>query len=943
MKRKLTVVLLIVALLLSVSVQIASAGNDDGMVTVKQFVVSNMPEPNVIHYFNKVIDLGNGLKGEMLIGKGEKTYLDVWKPNSGKRDLYKWNGSQWVYLHSITDIVPGFEKPMTINTYKYATWDEYTHTVPTDDNPTPNPNPPSDGLTVTLSGPAKLSVSQKGKYTATVRGGTPPYTLTWSSNGYVSSENYDAYYRWSKEGKYTVTVAVRDLNGQTATASMDVQVVDWKVIVEAPVNSTWYFDGYNENGGNAAGKIYSDPENAKYGVEVVDGNDVSDFEVEDIAVYNSDNTIHIDANKFKKKGTGDVTAEWLMGLSDIVGKIQFPVGDVTINAKVKQISTNRVKEASKKVHISFAVPVNPNVSVKWINHTKPEKVQWYTYTLVVIDTVTKKMYFKKVSSDTNYTTDEALKKAYDGGDPNLTKEKEDFISNAENNNDGEKPNEGNADPWKETSVGKNLVVDPTEDYNYVNKGDDGFGGHVSVINSDGTTTPAKTASSAGVAAISEKIKGDFNNRDNNINAVFSSGGTIEQGMSIVSVDPYPIVISTNPESSLHDGNFVDITKDVEIKVQLYKGFTAVVKDQYGNKYSVDFELDQSKPPQSLFPDVPGKPFMVTALVKYVNRINQLPVFTKQDSGNRNDPVTVYTTSDQKVNDVTGISNHSYSYVEDKDSSKIIGITSNPSSVNLIDLKFYKTTVLYYEKSGLKVTPSGEQNGIVKDNSGDIIAAYFRNNMFLYIMPIKKGNGVIHLTKDDLGGPYGIDVPINVNVDAPPFSISVNGTNWDSLDNFGWLIPEPTNNDNSGGGTGIDNGDSTGDTNNTYYCYGVWGNTRKRLDRTGERGNSWSNLRPYSLNVSTSTSNGIYIRVTVKYGDSPALVVTTSPQSSKDVNMVSSMDWINSNLDAVASGNTQEVVQSANYVIDISFNGSDWFTLKQGTDVIHFERDSDVGG
>ena len=943
MKRKLTVVLLIVALLLSVSVQIAAAGNDDGMVTVKQFVVSNMPEPKAVHYFNKVIDMGNGLKGEMLIGKGKKTYLDVWKPNSGKRDLYVWNGSQWVYLHSITDIVPGFEKPMTLNTYKYATWDEYTHTVPTDDNPTPNPNPPSSGLTVSLSGPAKLSVSQKGKYTATVRGGTPPYTLTWSSNGYVSSENYDAYYRWSKEGKYTVTVAVRDLNGQTATASMDVQVVDWKVIVEAPVNSTWYFDGYNEHGGNAAGKIYSDPENAEYGVEVVDGNDVSDFEVEDIAVYNSNNTIHIDVNKFKKKGTGDVTAEWLMGLSDIVeNKIQFPIGDVTIHVKVKQISTNRVKEASKKIHIGFAVPVNPNISVEWINHTKPLRIQWYTYTLVTI--VKEMMYFKKVTSDTYYGSDEALKKAYDGGDKSLEGQMVGFNMDPEKNYDAKTGTSGviNSDncTCKIYScicpINKNTAVNINGDFNK------NLTGHLTVINSDGTTKPAVTTSSAGAVAISKKIKGDFNNRDNKINATFSSDGTIEQGMSIVSVDPYPIVVFTNPESSLHDGNFIDITKDVEIKVQLYKGFTAVVKDRYGNKYSVDFKLDQSKPPQSLFPDVPGKPFMVTALVKYINGTTQLPVFTKQDNGNHsNDTVTVYTTSDQAVNDVTGISNHSYSYVEDKDSSKIIGITSDPSSVNLTDLKIYKTTVLYYEKSGIKITPTGEQNGVVKDSHGDIIAAYFRNNLFLYVVPIKKGSGVIHLTKDDLGGPYGIDVPINVNVDAPPFSISVNGTDWDSLDNFGWLIPEPVNNDDQG--SGINSEDNTGDTNNTYYCYGVWGNMRKRLDRIGQRGKFWSNLRPYNLDVSTSTSNGIYIRVTVKYGDSPALVVITPPKSSKDVNMTSSMDWINSNLDAVASGNTQEVVQSANYVIDISFNGSDWFTLKQGTDVIHFERDSDIGG
>jgi len=941
--KKLVVLLLIVALLLTVSGSVATAGN--GFVNVKQFNVPHMPTPKTIKYFNKVIDLGNNLKGEMLIGKGEKTYMDVWKPNSGKRDLYEWNGSQWVYVHSITDIVPGFEKPMTINTYKYATWDEYTHTIPTDNNPTPNPNPPSSGLTVSLSGPKKLSVGEKGKYTATVHGGTPPYTLTWSSDGYVSSEDYNAYYKWNKKGKYTITVAVRDLNGQSASASMDVQVVDWKVVIAGPVNSTWYFDGYNNNGSDAVGKIYSDPSSAEYGVEVVDGNDVNDFEIEDLLVYNSKATMHIDVSQFKKKGVGNVTAEWLMGLSDIVqNKIQFPLGDVTIHATVKQISTGRVKEASKKIHIGFAVPVNPFVSVQWRQESEPLRINLYTYTLAVV--YGKKMYFKKVTSDTYYGSDEALKRAYDGGDADLTQEKIGFYWDPEHNNDGYKKLEGGAEPGKTVPVDKDKTVALTEEFS--NTSTMKYGGHVSVVNDDGTTKPAVTASSVGSEVITEQIEGTISNRDGKINSGFNSDGVYDRDISIVSISPYPIVVSTNPEGSLHEGNFIDITKNVEIKVQLYKGFTAVVKDKYGNKKSVDFKLDQSKPPQSLYPDVPGKPFMVTALVKYVSGTSQLPVFTKQDNsdnhGHSNNTVTTYSTSDQTVNSITNISSNVYSYVEDKD-NKIIGITSDPQTINITDVKIYKATVLYYKRSGIKITPSGEQNGVVKDAQGNMVAAYYRNSLFLYVIPIKKGSGVIHLTKDDLGGPYGIDIPVNVSVDAPPFTISVNGTSWDSLGSFGWLLPEPVERTQGGGGIDIgDNGsDGSSDDNNTYYCYGVWVNKRKRLDGMDSQGKQWSSLRPYNLDVSTSTSKGIYIRVTVAYGDSPASVVVTSPQSSKDVNMTSSMQWINSNLDKVVSGTVQEVIQSANYTIEISFDGSEWFVLSEGTDVIHFERDSSVGG
>ncbi len=258
--KKALVLTLILLMGLTVFNGVALAGGGmgipDGAVVKKQFPMSNLPMPKEIQHFNKVVDMGNGLKGEMLIGKDEQAFLEVWKPNSGKRDVYVWNGTNWEYKYSITNIVPGFEKPATLNTYKYANWREYTqHKVQMDDgnNPTPPPNPPQNKLSVSVSGKTDVvftvtemwvttgedqEQTETDTYTAHITGGSAPYTLVWSQDNFLDQSDVTARYVWSSNdlGTHTVKVTVVDASGQSAVGSLDVNVTKERIEPPEPPN-----------------------------------------------------------------------------------------------------------------------------------------------------------------------------------------------------------------------------------------------------------------------------------------------------------------------------------------------------------------------------------------------------------------------------------------------------------------------------------------------------------------------------------------------------------------------------------------------------------------------------------------------------------------------------------------------------------------------------------
>jgi len=176
---KKAVKLLIVAIFVFAIATPIKAGIPDGAVLTKCFATT-LKDPNQINIYNAENDLGNGLKAVMLLGSGNQTYLAVYKVGSGKRDIYLWDGNQWVYQYSITNIVPGFEEPQTLNSYKYATWSDYAvaiHKVDTgNENVVALENTDTTGtllgqntttstssFTVALTGPTTGTITEKTK------------------------------------------------------------------------------------------------------------------------------------------------------------------------------------------------------------------------------------------------------------------------------------------------------------------------------------------------------------------------------------------------------------------------------------------------------------------------------------------------------------------------------------------------------------------------------------------------------------------------------------------------------------------------------------------------------------------------------------------------------------------------------------------------------------
>jgi len=167
---KKAVKLLIVAIFVFAIATPIKAGIPDGAVLTKYFATT-LKDPSQINVYNAENDLGNGIKAVMLLGNENQTYLAVYKVGSGKRDIYLWDGSQWAYQYSLSNIVPGFEEPQTLNSYKYATWSDYAvaiHKVDTGNENVVGEDVIDDGidtmnntsLTVTITGPTTGTIQQ---------------------------------------------------------------------------------------------------------------------------------------------------------------------------------------------------------------------------------------------------------------------------------------------------------------------------------------------------------------------------------------------------------------------------------------------------------------------------------------------------------------------------------------------------------------------------------------------------------------------------------------------------------------------------------------------------------------------------------------------------------------------------------------------------------------
>ncbi|MEM3454484.1 MAG: PKD domain-containing protein [Thermoproteota archaeon] len=100
-----------------------------------------------------------------------------------------------------------------------------------------NVNVSSSSLSVVISGPSFVCKNTDATYTASVSGGTPPYTYSWSGGGNPPTGTNSSFTtRWSNDGTYVISLNVTDSTGKTGSASINVNVSSVSVSITGPTN-----------------------------------------------------------------------------------------------------------------------------------------------------------------------------------------------------------------------------------------------------------------------------------------------------------------------------------------------------------------------------------------------------------------------------------------------------------------------------------------------------------------------------------------------------------------------------------------------------------------------------------------------------------------------------------------------------------------------------------
>lgn len=956
-------------------------GMADFVISNKQFSISNLVNPNVIVQFNKIINLSDGLKGEMVLN-GNSVFLHVWKPNSGKRDVYQWDSSKsaWQYKYSIVNIVKGFEAPTTVQNSKYATWSDYVHFIENYNGAGNNITPVGNGISVSLSGPTKLQVNAVGEYTASISGGTRPYTLIWSTSGYMSSSGYAAKYKWNKGGQYKVVLVVKDVNGKTGRASLDVTVESWKIKFDMPASAVWYGIpqmAYYRNGAvlynfGRIKNIRSLPQNSPYVIYIDDGgSDTDKFQLVSVIAKNqyhdSTNCTDLFHGSIAFNPPNGVRHWWLFYAGDFDG-IPMVFGDVTFDVKVKDTTTGKVKEAKHTVHIDFALPLEPNVWAYWDNY-EAETTTLHSYPIAVVKESPNgktTVYVKWITTDHYYATDEALIEAYHGGNSELTSEVNQFVSNpdafADKKADG---GDGMADGVG-GALDSLLGMDNLEGlFSVLDKSPgSNLGGHATQIHSDGSTSPVSQSSTMTTYIIHQyngamiqlsngnplfTILEEWRYRQGEILTAGAEPQFIYSNVSkdasrfpvYFDVDPYNTV-AVNINSLSIPYLILSTPGNISLKEIAYTHFTL-------EKGSINMHLSGAYNYKYLGNE------QVQIVSKILAPIHKMTV-TWLDG-------TIDTNNSTYNTFLSLFNNNTLEYIEG--SNVIRGIEATPSSLDFTTKDPQYVSIEYYKDDGSHVSPTGEQAGILTGgNDGSIIAVWIRKGYGLKVIPIQKGSGTISFSKDDLGGPYGIDIPVTVEKDFADFSITVNGNGLNNLKDNGWLSPQSIVNTQYYGEymsyeygiyyktvwfpwvswqyvTGLTDG---GSANSYGQVTPSWYNTFTESNED----NACEDLahNQYDLNVKITASSNVKVRFTVQYGNTSPIVLNVSGNTvEKDLTAPNS--WVVHNLedaykDAVYYNDEDGIDQSVTYKVEVSVNGDTWTTIKTGSDILHFEYDYHLG-
>jgi len=979
---KKAVTLLIVAIFLFSLISAPAAKSDTmpiGAVMTKFFNLTSIPTPQQINYFNKVFSLGTNLSGKMVIGSDGSPMLAVFQVGSGKLDWYKWNGSKWMYQYSLSNIVPGFEEPQTLKSYKYVTWNEYTkHVVDTgNSNPVNTTNP----LTVTLTGPTSGAINATYTYTATITGGTVPYTLTWSADGFVSKSGVSANYKWSTGGVKKVEVYVKDSLGQTGSASLNV-TISTPVSITGPETNIVYKN-------SLGGLGFKTHPRYQVSIQGIDNFTINYFKVGNVSVadpvergiliplYGGDgrtyvfNTAYLETI-FKNVSLGTVpfevsVADNTSGKTIVVTKnfnifyAVIPRFDLGANVLVEAPTVPDPPQYTltlTEIRTEFVPDPTPNPN-------DPPKYSWKT-----------SVYSKTITVNAKFDTIVDLND-YVAKHPDLAAQLEAFRNNPAGLADKSSSEIVTTDDIRK---GGPLIVESQHKQLETQVGNKGGFFFPVVTNQDPISFKGLVAAVIKevdgknvVAPYQREVYAGSNDESTVVPGILSAqwfGINNEAGWW--SIDPQngggnygtcaPLFPNGNPIYVKWVGDSPAVDKfhfDLEF-----------VLDRSGREIRWNYNGDISgwvitdRVYQAQI--IEKSPFDISGTIYSCEHapstrpITSIIYLVNPDANNalgngeyKVQDITLKPASQVTFNDILsqyGIFSQRNPIVVSAAYTHSCEITSllwSPSSLTFNDANMQGILVQYYQNDGTFLIPRGTDSGILKDGNGKSIAGYRREKGVILVYPLSKGSTTLTIPSSSLGGPQylpgspvDVTIPITVNVDIGTVQISVNGIDVNNLGPTEWL----------GGTSARSRGyyDSSGvyHPGSLIYKYGIWKywmwQTGKLDSDTYTTGTKSSNLTTalnstplHTLNVSIVTSGNVKVRFTLS-GDGLSPVSVTS---STDFAAGALKTWVINNLSAIKDATTgYKVYKSLNYKIEVSYdNGNTWETLKVGQDTVIFEK------
>jgi hypothetical protein len=946
---------------LNIYIPTANAANFKGLDSL----IKNIPLPshfihNTVHTYSQ----GNNFAIVKVVNN--KAFCFAWVKNSGIVTIYQGNSNgNWMEYKTISGIVPGTEKTMIL-----------TYPVNQGDN-----NIVTSNLSIILTGPDEGKVNTVYDFTLTINGGLMPYTVKWSASGYrsntkVSETVFKGHYLWTTDGTKTVSVTVTDAYGQVATAQKEIKINSWEVHIIGPSSTVLYYPIMHRYPLDYSGYIgyyniytrygyftYNSILKSSDGPYYLEITEPGNYTVTSLKIGN----ITMNTNSFVGTGnrihiTNPDGGRYEINLSNLDG---LKLGNITITATVKDSSGN-FKTATFNTHIDYGEMGLFGYSTLY-KTTETTGTQVYKYAVSVTETKVYKdqngkwkvrvvVYKKWVTSNRKYDDVKSFSDAVHGGDSNLAKQVEDFQRTPQSEADDQATRQGDAKDGGKLQTDATHALFDTQNTSQMNlytdalmqnKDDANFKfGAVAAVYAEVDNKPTYTPVQKTGVVITNEYTYSHTHILNSTNPDFSTHYNMDE-YKVVRVDMFHNVDIISDDTTTN----TSITSPVSIQL----GNVKVIKPS-DNDYSYIVMSEKNLSAREIM-QVKTTQGDKTLYLKVHSDGNGN--YTISDNGYA---FTVHQNADntweydENISKITSIPSkptiHSLPmplYTEEPPS--IIATVASPRDSFTFSSSDPQDTMIFYKLSdGSVSTVTGTQNGVLKDANGKEIALWARSKEYLKIVPLHKGSGTIHFSASDLGGPYGIDIPVTVNVDVGDFIVTVNGTDWQNLHNNGWMTPEPGYWQYGQFNTSYE----YGITKRTGYfwwdVYYISGRVKsvstsgnavlKTWDYSGHENtlNSAANNVPlYNLTVHIETPSTIKVRFTVQYGnDTPIVMEDSGTRNLQDAS------WVSSNLVSIYNDiynlYKDEVVT---YKIEISTNnGQEWTTIKSGNDTIRFIKGFD---